>query len=164
MSHAKLNAEAQKCEDTDKKRQKQEQDQQSNKRKREDQLSNIPRKKQAKTKETCFCKDTKFKTNGGEARLCKLWKAAGAPEQVFKSHWASQCKNKDRYSKLLSGGAGSRQKACNELSASEKKLCCEFKLMVKNVKHLESKQRTKRKRRGENANNSFFTSSLEKGF
>ena len=165
MSHAKFNSEAQKCEEADKKgRQRQEQEQQTNKRKREDQLANVSRKDQARNKKNRAREDSTKVNGGGKARLCELCKAAGAPESVYRSHWASKCQKKDRYAQLLSGGAGSRQKAQKELSASEKKLRREFKLMVKKVKQLESKQGTKRRRRGENSDDSSFASSSDEGF
>ena len=83
---------------------------------------------------------------------------------MCKTHNAQDCKNKERYEKLLSGGAGSRQKTKNEFSKNEQKFRREFKLMAKKVKQLEAKSAGKRKRRGENSDDSSFASSSDDDF
>ena len=150
MTHAKFNSEAYKCKVMDcQERHTEDKEKQQNKRKREEQLSNIPRKDRKKNERTKVCCDLTPPTNKGQARLCELCKAAGAQEYVYKTHWTSDCNKKEKYAKLMSGRAGSCQKAHKELSTLEKKLRREFKLMTKRVKQLEGKPSSKKRRRGE---------------
>ena len=165
MTHAKFNSEAYKCEVADRREQlAQEREKPQIKRKREEQLSNIPRKDRKTNERTKARREAAPTTNKGRARLCELCKAAGAPEYIYTNHWTSECLKKDKYAKLMSGGAGSRQRANKELSTSEKKLRREFKLMSKRVKQLEGKPSGKRRRRGENSDDSSFASSSDDDF
>ena len=63
---------------------------------------------------------------------------------MFKTHNTQDCKKKERYEKLLSGGVASRQKATKEFSHADKKLRREFKLMAKKVQKLEKTRQSKR--------------------
>jgi len=52
---------------------------------------------------------------------------SGAPAFVYKMHNSKDCKKKEQYKKLLSRGAGNRDKANKEYKSFEKK-------MMKNVR------------------------------
>merc|ERR1711884_426334 len=93
MSHSKLLSEAQKCAEADRKLRVQkdkEDNKQSNKQKREDSLANIPRKDKSRNEKFKKGRDQNPTTNSGRAKACKLCKAAGAPEFVYKTQWASE--------------------------------------------------------------------------
>ena len=81
------------------------------------------------------------KTNsGGKARFCSMCKLAGAPSFVYETHNDNDCKKKGQYEKLLSGGAGSREKASKEYKSFEKR-------MMKNVRAEFKKHQAKKKKR-----------------
>ena len=165
MSHPKFLSEAHKCAEADRKlRAQKDEDKQKNKRKREDSHANISRKDKNRNEKFKERRDQNPTNNSGRAKACELCKAAGAPEFVYKTHWASECTKKDRYAKLLSGGAGARQQAQKEFSASEKKMRKEFKVMAKKVKQLESNQKKRGRRRGENSDDSSFATFSDDGF
>ena len=167
MSHAKFLSEAHKCEVKDKavRLEKEKADKSSGKRKRGDGQSNLSRTDKDRNDKGKARREQDSSTGAGKARFCALCHAAGAPEYVCKTHNTKDCNKKEHYEKLLSGGTGSRQKAKNEFSQSEKKFCKEFKIMAKKVKHLEAKNsRKKTRRRGENSDDSSFASSTDEGF
>ena len=166
MAHAKFLSEAHKCETADTMAclKKEKEERTSGKRKRGEQQSNLTRPNKEKIEKGRARREPNATTGAGQARLCALCKAAGAPEYVYKLHNSKDCKKKGQYERLLSGGASSREKAMNEFSQNEKKFRREFKLMAKKVKQLEAKGARKTRRRGENSDDSSFASSTDNGF
>ena len=167
MPHAKFLSEAHKCEEADKKaRLRKEKDDKStaNKRKRDDSQAGLACNQKNKNDKWKARQENSGRTAAGQARFCELCKASGAPDFVCRSHNTKDCRKKGQYKRLLSGGAGSRQKAKNEFQSSEKKFRREFKVMAKRVKELENKVPKKTRRRGENSDDSSFASSTDDGF
>ena len=93
------------------------------------------------------------------ARLCEFCKLAGAPDFVWKSHNSKDCKKKEDYAKAMSGGAGSRKQASNELRTKEQRLRRELKLL-KEIKKLKSK---KKKSKAEDGDESSVSSKDSNG-
>ena len=86
----------------------------------------------------------KTTTLAGVACMCELFKLSGAPEFVYTSHNTSACKKRDDYARKLSGSVGQRQKAGREARKSEKDLCCELKLLSRQVAKLKNGKRIKK--------------------
>ena len=67
-------------------------------------------------------RDDQKTNNSGKARFWNMCKMSGAPSFVYETHNAKDCKKKEQYEKLLSGGAGNRDKANKEYKSFEKKM------------------------------------------
>jgi len=87
--------------------------------------------------------DDQKTTNNGKARFCNMCKMSGAPFFVYETHNDKDCKKKGQYKKLLSGGAGNRDKENKEYKSFEKK-------MMKNVRTEFKKYQANNKKRGKN--------------
>ena len=112
-------------------------DKSSGKHKKEDDDSstgNLSRSQKDKNKLFKKKQEDTEPSGAGQARLCELCKLAGAPEHVFKTHYTSQCRKKERYAQALSGGAGSRRSTAKEFKSLEKKLRKELKIVNKKKK------------------------------
>ena len=126
MPHAKFLSEAHKCEEADKKaRLRKEKDDKStaNKRKRDDSQAGLARNQKNKNDKWKARQENSGRTAAGQARFCELCKGSGAPDFVCRSHNTKDCRKKGQYKRLLSGGAGSCQKAKDEFHSSKKKFC-----------------------------------------
>jgi len=86
--------------------------------------------------------DNQKTTNSGKARFCNMCKMSGAPNFVYETHNSKDCKKKEQYKKLLSGGAGNKEKANKEYKSFEKKM--------KNVRTEFKKHEASNKKRGKN--------------
>ena len=148
MTNSKFLSEAQKCEAADTKdRDKQKRSREQAKRKKSeesDSVSNLSRSQQNKNKVSKKAKKDHGTNPQGQARLCELCKAAGAPEFVFRTHNANQCKKKNDYAKALSGGAAERKSKTKEYRSHEKSLQRELKLL-KQIKKLQVKNKKGKK-------------------
>ena len=83
-------------------------------------------------------RDGQKSTNAGKQRFCNMCKIAGAPSFVYETHNDKECKKKDQYEKLLSGGAGKRYEAKKEYKSFESKM---MKKMNSEFKKLQSKKK-----------------------
>ena len=141
MSSSKFLAEAQKFESADNKnRLKLEQQRAKLKRKKpedNDSVSNLSRNQ--KERNATKLKKPKVVTPAGTARECELCKTAGAPEQVYRSHYTNQCRKRAEYAQAMSGGAGERKKTVKEYKASEALLRKELKMAQAKAKKLSSR-------------------------
>ena len=90
-------------------------------------------------------RDTQKTTNSGKAHFCNMCKMSGAPSFVYETHNAKDCKKKEQYKKLLSGGAGNRDKANKESNKEYKSF---EKKMMKNVRTEFKKHEASNKKRG----------------
>lgn len=147
MTNAKFLAEAQKCEAIDARdREKAEHTKQKGKgkRKTEDDSStaNLSRSQASKNASYKKSRNEKKPSPQGEARLCELCKAAGAPDFVYKTHNTSACRKKEEYARKLSSSAGQRHSASREARLVEKYKRRELRLMAK-FKKLKGKKRAK---------------------
>jgi hypothetical protein len=88
-------------------------------------------------------RDDRKTTQNGKARFCNMCKMSGAPAFVYETHNTKDCKKKEQYEKLLSGGAGKKKEANKEYKSFEKK-------MMKNVRSEFKKHQAKSKKRGDN--------------
>ena len=86
-------------------------------------------------------RDNQKTTNSGKARFCNMCKMSGAPSFVYETHNAKDCKKREQYEKLLSGGAANKDKANKEYKSFEKK-------MMKNVRSEFKKHQATNKKRG----------------
>ena len=153
MSKQKFLAEAQKCEEVDKKERAKALIEKAKipKRKRvaeDDNTSNLNRSQRSRNQNGKRQKNNGSTTSSGIARECELCKASGAPEFLYKSHYTNQCKKKDEYKRKLSGGMGVRKQTQQEFRATEKQLKRELGLLkkVKKLKKETSGGIRKRKR------------------
>ena len=152
MTYSKFLSEAQKCEVKDQKEREQMTKARDNlkrkKKQEEDSVSTLSRSQKSSNYASKRSKQSQRESPAGKARLCELCKVAGAPSFVYTSHNTIDCKKKEQYSKLMSGGAGQRKKATNELRNHEKHLRREFKLLkrieqLKDKKHTHSRKKVK---------------------
>ena len=130
MSKQNFLSEAQKCEDNNNKTKKSKPNPKKRKAADDDSTTNLNRAQRDRNQNG---KGTKYDriTNSGVARECKLCKAAGAPDFVYKSYYTNQCKKKDEFKKALSGGVAKRSQVFKEYRSSEKELMKELKLLKK---------------------------------
>ena len=59
---------------------------------------------------------------------------------MYKTHYTSQCRKKERYAQSLSGGTGSRRSTVKEFKSMEKRLLKELKMVQKKKKKLSRKK------------------------
>ena len=148
MSNSKFLSEAQKCESIDtRERLKQTKAREKLKRKKDadgDSVTNLNRTQKDKNSSSKKQKQNQTTTSSGQARICELCKAAGAPEFVYKTHNASHCRKKEDHIKALSGSAASRQKVTREYKSHEKQIRREYK-MLKKLNVLRAKKRKSKK-------------------
>ena len=153
MKYSKFLSEAQKCEIKDQKERDQMTKARDNlkrkKKQEDDSVSTLSRSQKSSNYSGKRSKQSQRESPAGKARLCELCKMAGAPSFVYTTHNTTDCKKKEQYSKLLSGGAGQRKKATNEYRSHEKQLRREFKLL-KRIEQLKSKNshRSRKKSKG----------------
>ena len=72
--------------------------------------------------------------NAGKAKFCQLCKLAGAPEFVYKTHNAKDCRKKEKYERLLSGGVASRSNATKEYKKELRALNKKYKKAKKEAR------------------------------
>ena len=144
----KFLAQVQKCEQADRREQKRrasdkQKEKSSNKRKKDDDdnsTSNLSRSQKDRNNKFKKKRDDADTSTAGQARFCELCKLAGAPEHVYKTHYTSQCRKKERYAQSLSGGTGSRRSTVKEFKSMEKRLLKELKMVQKKKKKLSRKK------------------------
>ena len=73
-------------------------------------------------------------SNAGRAKFCQLCKLAGAPEFVYKTHNAKDCRKKEKYERLLSGGVASRSNATKEYKKELRALNKKYKKAKKEAR------------------------------
>ena len=108
--------------------------------------SNLNRAQSSRNKNSKRKRGSKETSNGGRARLCYLCKAANLPSRVYESHDTKDCKNNERFSKQLSGGAGSRKRTVSERQKLEEKAQKHELKMYQMVKEFEKLKKKRRKR------------------
>lgn len=106
MNEFKFLQEAQKAEAADKKERNSSLEKKIHKKRkngnRDDDTASTNKKKRTSIEAPKKEEKTRFRRNDRPPRVCDLCKLAGAPEQVYKSHYTNQCKKADAYSKALS--------------------------------------------------------------
>ena len=73
-------------------------------------------------------------SNAGKAKFCQLCKLAGAPEFVYKTHNTKDCRKKEKYERLLSGGVASRSNATKEYKKELRALNKKYKKAKKEAR------------------------------
>ena len=132
-SNNKILAQAQKAKAADTKEQHHFSEQKERAKKRKSQDNNNSTKKlscsqKTKNKRSKQDWDEEKETSQGQAWVCKLCKLVGVPSFVYKSHYTSQCNQKEQYAKQKSGRIRNRQKT-REYKAMEKKFKQELKAL-----------------------------------
>ena len=97
--------------------------------------SNANRQQKSKNKKFKGRRDEKKPTRQGNARFCQMCKTAGAPSFVYESHDGKDCTKKGKYEKLLSGGAGQKEKGKKEYQSFEHHVAQAVKATLKSEKN-----------------------------